>query len=118
MNSEDTLLLFTKLRDEGTTVLCSGYLFGVGFLMHGSVVKVVDGEVEIVSASKDCGVRFTLLADGLTFAYREPRDFPELEAELPTKSKTAMGLVIEFPDRGLMPFRERLIVVEAFSVED
>jgi hypothetical protein len=118
MNAEEALLLFAKLRDEGKAVLCSGRLFGVGFLIHGQIAKVVDGEVEIVSKSKDCGVRFTLLADGLCFAYREPRDYPELAKELPEEAKTAMALVIDFPNRGRMPFPERLIIIEAFPVAE
>jgi hypothetical protein len=114
MGSNDALLLFKKLMDEGKTVLCSGRLFGVNFAIAGRVVSVADGEVEIVSAKNDCGVRISLLADGLVFEYREPRDFPKFSETLLVESRMAMGLVIEFPDRGGMRDRERIIVIEAF----
>ena len=117
MDVNDALLLFAKLRDERTPVLCSAELFATSLLLHGRVVKVADGDVEIASDKRDCGVRFRLLADGLTFTYREPRDFPKFAKEIPTESHTAMALVIEFPERGLMPFRERVIVVEAFPAK-
>lgn len=118
MDAGDALLLFSKLRDDKTPVLCSAMLFATGLLLHGRVVKVTDdGDVEIASDKRDCGVRLRLRANGLVFEYREPRDFPELAKEVPSEARTAMALAIEFPDRGLMDDRERVIVIEAFPTD-
>jgi hypothetical protein len=115
MDGADAILLLNKLRDEGITVLCSVVSFGVNLRLLGKVSKVeVDG-AEITSDDGKAAVRIALLADGLGFEYRQAREYPELT--LPEGSRDIMALVIVFPDRGMMPCRERAIIVEVPKAE-
>src|SRR5271157_1127880 len=116
MNADDARLLFRKLRDEKVDVLCSGRLFGVSFLIRGKVCKVDAEQVHIESVSGYAAIVISLVADNLMFGYSEVRSYPELVKTLPEEAQTAMALLIGFPDRGLMPFPERVIVVEVFPV--
>lgn len=65
---------------------------------------------EFVSLDNEASFALTLSADGLTFRYVEPRDFPSLD--VPSTDRTTMGLVVEFPDRGLVAVCERMTFVE------
>jgi hypothetical protein len=110
MTKDEALLLFRKLRDDGNKVLCRGELFGVAFTVAGRVTEAEEGQVDIVGDEASVGL--SLIADGVTFEYREPRNYPTIASELPDEQRTAMALVLEFPDRGRVSRREHIAVIE------
>jgi hypothetical protein len=117
MNADDAMLIFGKLRDEDAVVFCSGRLFGINFLLRGKVSKLDSEQVDMTSVDGEATIALSLVADGLVFGYREPRDFPDFAKELPKEARTVTGLTIEFPDRGLMPFPEGVVIVEVLPDE-
>jgi hypothetical protein len=115
MNSIGGSLILRKYCEEGTLLMCEGRLFGVSFIVRGRFSKVTTEGVipeiaEFVSLDNEASFALTLSADGLTFRYVEPRDFPSLD--VPSTDRTTMGLVVEFPDRGLVAVCERMTFVE------
>jgi hypothetical protein len=110
MTPEDALLIFSKMHDEGTELFCVADLSILRLVLHGRVVSVKDGTVEIVSADRKSGFCFTLLVEGTIFGYREPRDFPEFAEKLSSAEQSAMALCVEFPLRTFKA--ERVTVIE------
>lgn len=115
MNSVGGSLILRKYCEEETLLMCEGRLFGVSFTVRGKFSSVTPEGVtpEIAEfASLDGEATFTLAlsAEGLTFRYIEPRDFPN--ATVPFEVRTTIGLVVEFTDRGLLAVRERIVFVE------
>ncbi len=111
MNARDAFSIFDKFQAEEITIFCEGLLFGLSFVLRGRVSKLSEDEVEITTLDGEATICLRLAADGLSFAYREVRNYPAL-SHLLQEYQTGMGLVIEFPDRGAMPRRERVICVE------
>ena len=114
MTRDDAMLLFSKLRDDESTVFVLGILVGVGFTHRGKVIStdLGSGEVAIASVDEKTCIRLLLATDGLVFEYREAREFPSLAKELPSQALATMSLTIEFPDRGPVPSPESIMVLE------
>jgi len=113
MDANAALLIFKKFREDDGTVLCEGSLFGLSFVFRGKVTGVGEnGEVDIQVSDGEASFRLSVFADGLKFKYKEPREFPVLRKILPEEARTAMALVVEFPDRSLTARVERVVAIE------
>jgi hypothetical protein len=94
-----TLCLAT-VREEDKVALCVGEMFGLSFVIRGKVSKLEGTEAESTSLDGEATIRLSLLTDGLTFEYKEPRAFPDFAKDLSEEARTAMSLMLEFPNRG------------------
>ena len=111
MDARGAFGMFDKFREEETNLLCSGRMFGFSFVLFGRVSKLSLDEVEVTSQDGTATICLRLVADGLTFRYREPRDFPAL-SHFPDKYRMSIGVIAELPDRGLVAIREHVMFLE------
>jgi hypothetical protein len=117
MKANEAKLLFAKLHEEKSIVLCSGRLFGLNLELQGKVSKVESDQIQITAIDEQAGVVLSLAADGLVFDYRQARHYPSLARGLPEDARDTMAIVIGFPNRGDIGFDERVIVAEVFPIK-
>src|SRR5260370_24750978 len=119
ISREEAFLIFKKLYEEKSVVVCSGSLFGIRTVLKGRIFSLSEAELAVVSLDNEANLSVRLDLIDEVFLYAEPKDFPI--ADVPESAKESAGLSIGLPLRFLkaqlsgpleVPIRDKVTLLE------